>query len=106
MALVGLVPEADADGLRRLTDRFRQENPSGIVVLGSVTDERPLIVAAVSQDLVSRGLHAGEVVKAAAQAMGGGGGGKPTLAQAGGKDASRLPEALEVARGWIHAHLT
>ena len=104
--LAGIIPEADADTLRRLGDRFRQDHPSGVVVLGSVADERPLVVAAVSQDLVGRGVHAGEVVKAAAQVMGGGGGGKPTMAQAGGKDASRLPEALEVARNWVRSHLT
>jgi alanyl-tRNA synthetase len=103
--LVGDVPGADADALRRLTDRFRREHPSGVIVLGSAIDDRPLVVAAVSQDLVARGLHAGEVVKAAAQAIGGGGGGKPTLAQAGGKDASRLHEALDLARNWVRSHL-
>jgi alanyl-tRNA synthetase len=103
--LAGVIPEADADSLRRLTDRFRQDHPSGVIVLGAVENGRPLIIAAVSQDLIGRGLHAGEIVRAAAQAVGGGGGGKPMLAQAGGKDASRLPEALSIAREWVRSHV-
>jgi alanyl-tRNA synthetase len=103
--LAGVIPDADADSLRRLADRFRQDHPSGVLVLASAEGMRPLLVAAVSQDLVNRGLHAGEIVKAAAEAVGGGGGGKPTLAQAGGKDASRLPEALDLAREWVRSHV-
>ncbi len=103
--LTGIIPEADADMLRHLTDRFRQEHPSGVVVLGSAIGNRPILVAAVSKDLVSRGLHAGELVKSAAQLVDGSGGGRPTLAQAGGRDASRLPLALDHAREWIRAHL-
>jgi alanyl-tRNA synthetase len=102
--LGGIIPEADADSLRRLADRFREDHPSGVLVLASSEAKRPLLVAAVSQDLVDRGLHAGEIVKAAAGAVGGGGGGKPTLAQAGGKDISRLPEALDLAREWVRSH--
>ncbi len=103
--LVGEIPEADADLLRRLIDRFRQQHPSGVVVLGSALEGRPLLVAAVSQDLVGRGLHAGELVKSAAQVVGGSGGGRPTLAQAGGRDASRLSLALDHALEWVGAHL-
>jgi alanyl-tRNA synthetase len=55
---------------------------------------KPMIIATVTQDLTSRGLHAGKLVKEVAQVVGGGGGGKPTMAQAGGKDPSRLEEAL------------
>ena len=86
---------ADADTLRLMTDRFRQKYPSGVVVLASVVDGKPVLIAAVTDDLVKRGLHAGDLVKRAAQVVGGGGGGKPTLAQAGGKDPSKLAEALD-----------
>lgn len=65
------------------------------MVLGSVVDERPLLIAAVTEDLTRKGLHAGELVKVVAQTIGGSGGGRPTLAQAGGKDASRLNEAID-----------
>ncbi len=103
--LSGLIPDADADTLRGLTDRFRREHPSGVILLGSVHGGKPVIIAAVSQDWVEQGLHAGEMVKAVAQKVGGSGGGKPTLAQAGGKDPGQLPAALEMVDGWITSHL-
>jgi len=56
-------------------------------------------------DLVERGLHAGQLVKAVAQVVGGGGGGKPTLAQAGGKDVSKVGEALQIVLGLVAEHL-
>jgi alanyl-tRNA synthetase len=96
---------ADADTLRQMADRFRQRHPSGVAVLGSVSDGRPLLIAAVTEDLVQRGLHAGELVKFVAGPLGGGGGGKPTLAQAGGKDASRLAEVLAGVPGWVEERL-
>ncbi|MCJ7490866.1 MAG: DHHA1 domain-containing protein, partial [Dehalococcoidia bacterium] len=71
---------------------------SGVIVLGTVVDGRPSLLAMVTPDLTSRGLNAGELVKRAAQVTGGGGGGRPEMAQAGGRDASRLDEALRVAK--------
>jgi alanyl-tRNA synthetase len=103
--LAAQIPGADADVLRQLADRFREQHPSGVVVLGSDHEGRPLIVAAVTKDLVARGLHAGELAKAAAERVGGGGGGKPTLAQAGGVDADRLPDALALVPEWVADHL-
>jgi alanyl-tRNA synthetase len=104
--LSGSIAEADADTLRNLIDRFRAEHPTGVIVLGSVHGGRPLIIAGVSSDLVKRGLHAGTLVKAIAAEIGGSGGGKPTLAQAGGKDPSRLAEALEQVPAWVQSHLS
>jgi alanyl-tRNA synthetase len=92
--LVGAVKNVDADTLREMTDWFRARVPSGVVVLGSVFENRPNFVAAVTEDLVKRGLDAGKIVKAVARVVGGGGGGKPSLAQAGGKDPTRVNEAL------------
>jgi len=103
--LTGNIPNADVDLLRRMTDRFHERHPSGVVVLASVSEKRPLIVAAVSKDLVARGLHAGELVKAVAKVVGGGGGGKPTMAQAGGRNPDKLPEALAVVPEWVKTHL-
>jgi len=103
--VAGLIPEVGADELRRLVDRFRAAHPSGVVVLASAPDDQPIIVAAVTQDLVERGLHAGELVKSIAQQVGGGGGGRPTLAQAGGTDPTHLPQALALVPGWVEAHL-
>jgi alanyl-tRNA synthetase len=92
--LTALLSHADADTLRQMTDRFRQQYPSGVVVLGSALEGKPTLIAAVTDDLVKRGVKAGDLVKEIAQKIGGSGGGRPTLAQAGGKDADRLPEAL------------
>jgi alanyl-tRNA synthetase len=99
------LPGADANTLRQMTDRFRQRYKSGAVLLASVYDGRPLLVASLSNDLVKRGLHAGELVKFAAQPLGGSGGGRPNLAQAGGKDPSHLNEALKNAETWFQDHL-
>ncbi len=105
--LAAQLPNADAETLRQMTDRFRDRYTSGVVVLGSVFEGRPMVIAAVTEDLVKRGLHAGEIVKTVAQMIGGGGGGRPTLAQAGGKDAEKLPEALgrvpEIVKGKLKA---
>lgn len=86
---------ADIESMRQMTDIFRQKNPSGIVVIGSVVNEKPMIICAVTEDLVKRGLNAGELARHAAVIVGGSGGGRPVLAQAGGKDGARLPEALD-----------
>jgi alanyl-tRNA synthetase len=103
--LVGRVPNVSSDVLRKLTDRFRADHSSGVAVLASAPDDRPVIVASISKDLVTRGLHAGELVKAVAKIVGGEGGGKPTLAEAGGRDASKLSEALDIVSGWVEKNL-
>jgi alanyl-tRNA synthetase len=100
----GLVAQVDGvtvANLREMADWFRNKVRSGVMVLGSVADDRPQLVAAVTDDLTKKGLHAGNLIKTVAAVVGGGGGGRPNMAQAGGKDASKLPEALETARQWI-----
>ena len=84
----------DAQSLREMGDRLRDKLGSGVVVLGSMFNGRPGLLAMVTPDLVERGLDAGAIVNEAARVMGGGGGGQPRLAQAGGKDASKLDDAL------------
>jgi alanyl-tRNA synthetase len=104
--LTATLSEADADTLRLMIDRFRQRYPgNSVAVLASVQGGRPTLIAAVSEDLLKRGVTAGELVKFVAAPLGGSGGGKPTLAQAGGKDATRLPQALESVVGWIQEKL-
>ncbi len=104
--LAANLPHADSDTLRQLTDRFRQRHPeNGVAVLASVIDGRPLVIAAVTEDLTQRGLHAGELVKHVAKPLGGSGGGRPTLAQAGGKDAAKLDEALASVADWVAQNL-
>jgi alanyl-tRNA synthetase len=94
MLLASRVQADNADLLRDMTDWFREQHPSGVAVLGAVIADRPALVVAVTPDLTKRGLDAGKLIREIARAVGGGGGGRPTLAQAGGKDASKLDEAL------------
>jgi len=92
--LAAQVDGLDDDALRDLADRLRTQIGSGVVVLGTTRDDRVVLLAAVTKDL-TRKFHAGNIIKKIAPIVGGGGGGKPDLAQAGGKDAAKLPQALE-----------
>jgi alanyl-tRNA synthetase len=80
--------------LREMTDWFRDQLGSAVIVLGTVLGERPALIAAVTPDLVKRGVDAARLVDGVARVVGGRGGGRPTLAQAGGRDRSRLDDAL------------
>jgi alanyl-tRNA synthetase len=92
--LAARVDAPDAQRLREMGDWLRDKLGSGVVVLGSVLNEKPQLLVVVTPDLVKRGYHAGNLVKALAQIVGGGGGGRPDMAQAGGRDLSKLDEAL------------
>lgn len=95
--LAGQAAAPDMDSLRGMVDLLRDKIESGVIILGSAAGDRVNLVAAVTKDLLGRGLHAGKLVKEVAAVVGGGGGGRPEMAQAGGKDPSRLNEALEKA---------
>jgi len=99
--LAAEVEVADEGTMREMTDWFRDKLGSGVVVLGASIDRRPRLVAAVTPDLVERGLHAGLMIQAVSKVVDGGGGGRPTMAQAGGRDLSRLPEALGKVSEWV-----
>lgn len=97
--IVAEAPTADANLMRQLIDQIRQKVALSAILLASVEgDDKVTLVAGISKELQSRGGHAGNWIKPVAQALGGGGGGRPDLAQAGGKEPGRLPDALEVAR--------
>jgi alanyl-tRNA synthetase len=96
----------DAKLLLGLSDQLRQKLGLSAVVLGAAIDDRVQLVANFAPEAVERGLNAGDVVRTAAQVAGGGGGGRPTLAQAGGKDPAKLPEALAAARLEIEKQLS
>ena len=95
------------EALRDIADALKTKLGSGIIVLGSVKDNKVCLVTAVTSDLVSKGLHAGMIIKEIAQITGGSGGGRPDMAQAGGKDVSKLAQALkqvpEIIRKGINA---
>jgi len=93
-----VVEAPDAKALLELSDRVKQTLGDSAVVLGTEVEGRVHLVANFSDSAVSRGLKAGDVVRVAAQVAGGGGGGRDTMAQAGGRDPEKLPEAVAAAR--------
>ena len=95
--LVQKVSAGDVEALRSLGDQMR-DKVGGVVVLADVIDSGKInILAMATKDAVAKGIHAGQIVKEVAKVCGGGGGGRPDMAQAGGKDASKLDEALKTA---------
>ncbi len=99
------VPGGNMDILREMSDWLRDKLGSAVVVLATAVDGKPQMIAAVTEDVVSRGVRAGDLVKTIARTVGGSGGGRPTLAQAGGKDMSRLDEALGQVAGLVRETL-
>jgi len=104
--LTAIIPAANAETLRK----FGRSIPASatrpaLVVLGTVVEDRPSFIAAVTPDLITRGIKAGDLVKRVAAVVGGSGGGKPELAQAGGKDASKLAEALDQVPAYLRENL-
>ena len=86
-----------------LSDAVRQRLGDAAVVLGTAVDGKGHLVANFAEKAVQQGLKAGAVIRTAAQAGGGGGGGRDTMAQAGGVDPGKLPEALAAARAQIES---
>jgi alanyl-tRNA synthetase len=100
--VVAEVPEASPGTMRQWIDQLRRKAAPVAVLLASRQDEgKVMLIAGLSRDLVEKGLDAVQWVRAAADRVQGGGGGRPDMAQAGGKDAQKLPEALDAARAKI-----
>lgn len=96
--LVAEMAGVDADALKTAAERLLQKLGEGAVILGSVPEaDKVSLVAALSPKLNQRGLQAGKLIGEIAKLCGGGGGGRPNLAQAGGRNPEKLPEALELA---------
>ncbi|MBW4674488.1 MAG: alanine--tRNA ligase [Desmonostoc geniculatum HA4340-LM1] len=104
--IVAQLEDVDAESLKTAAERLLQKIGNGAVVLGSVPEAGKVsIVAAFSPEVNKKGLQAGKFVGAIAKICGGGGGGRPNLAQAGGRDASKLPEALAQAQSELKSAL-
>ena len=96
VSVITAVAQADSmDNLRDLADSVLDKVGSGVVLLGMAHDDKVNFVCKVAKADVKRGLHAGKIIKAAAQAAGGNGGGRPDMAQAGGKEPEKLADALK-----------
>jgi len=105
--LAEVVAVDNAKALPDIADRLKNAlGEQAAVVLGADTGGKASLIVSVAPALVERGVKAGEIVKVAAQAVGGGGGGRDTMAQAGGRDPSKLGDALQAARDAIQSALT
>ena len=103
--LIAATQSQDANSLRQNAERLKDKLGSAVVVLGAIIEDRVALVCFASKDLVARGIHAGKIIGVAAQTAGGGGGGRPDMAQAGGKDITKLSEALAAAKEMVEKTL-
>jgi len=104
--VTGTIEAGDMDTFRSTADRLREGlKHQGVGVIGAALGGKASLIAVVTDDLISRGVHAGSIVSDVARFVGGGGGGKPHLAQAGGKDPEKIPDALshvpDIVRGMV-----
>jgi alanyl-tRNA synthetase len=99
--LAARVPALTMPILREMGDILRDRLSSAVIVLATVYHSKPGFLAMVTPDLVARGVHAGDIINRVAKVAGGGGGGKAGMAQAGGKDASKVDEALKLAKSIV-----
>jgi alanyl-tRNA synthetase len=105
--IVTFAPEgANREALRSFADQIRQKAKSAAVLLATVEDGKVALTAAVTKDLIERGVKAGDCIKVAAKIVGGGGGGRPDLAEAGGKLLDKIPEALLVGAAYYRERLS
>jgi alanyl-tRNA synthetase len=100
------VPGVEANLMRQLIDQVRgKASPSAVLLASRQDEDKVTLVAGISKDLQARKLSAGDWIRPVAAAVGGGGGGRPDMAQAGGKEPARLPEALQIAKDTIRQML-
>jgi len=99
--LAAKVPSLTMPILRETGDILRDRLKSAIVVLATVYNGKPNFLAMVTPDLIAKGFHAGDIINQVAKVTGGGGGGKAAMAQAGGRDAAKIDEALKVVHKLI-----
>ena len=90
------VEAGDPKTLRDIADRIKDQLHSGVIIVGGASEEKAFLVVVVTKDLTPS-LHAGKIIEAVAQGIGGSGGGRPDMAQAGGKEKDKLEETLKAA---------
>jgi len=96
------LPGADKDTLGKLADKFRHKYPeNGVCVIAAPSEGNIVVMAAVTQDLIKKGIKAGDLVGHISRQLGAGGGGAPHLAFGGGKDAAKLPDVLASVAAWV-----
>ena len=103
--LASAVDGVDMNGLRDLGDQLKEKLGEGVVVLASAKDGKVSLLAMATQGAMDKGAHAGNLIKAAAAIVGGGGGGRPNMAQAGGKNPDKIPEAIAKVADLVEGQL-
>ena len=103
--LAAKLDDVDMNGLRDLGDQLKEKLGDGVVILSSVKDGKVSLLAMATDAAMKAGAHAGNLVKALAKEVGGGGGGRPNMAQAGGKDPSKLDAAMAKAGELLEGQL-
>ncbi len=91
------VKDVDVNAMRNLSDDLKAKIVSGVVIIASDQGDKVSLIVSATDDAVKAGAHAGKIIKDAARLVGGGGGGRPNMAQAGGKNAAGIPDALTKA---------
>ena len=95
------VPGADAGKLRQMGDVLRDKDAAVVAVLASVNGDKVTFLAVCGKDAVKAGVKAGDIVKHVCTVCGGSGGGKPDSAMGGGKDVSKMDEALDSVKDFV-----
>ncbi|WP_069997710.1 alanine--tRNA ligase [Cellulosilyticum sp. I15G10I2] len=96
--LIAEISGLDMNALRNMGDTLKDKMQSGVVVLVSAVEDKVNLVVMATKDAVDRGVHCGNIISQAVKCVNGGGGGRPNMAQAGGKDPSKIKDALETAK--------
>ena len=99
------VADVDMNGLRNLGDQLKDKMGGGVVVLVSTTGDKANVIVMADDDAISKGAHAGNMIKEIAKLVGGGGGGRPNMAQAGGKNPAGADEAVAKAKEILEAQI-
>lgn len=99
------VADVDMNGLRNLGDQLKEKMGGGVVVIVSTTNDKANVIVMANNDAISKGAHAGNMIKEIAKCVGGGGGGRPNMAQAGGKNPAGADMAIEKAKEILESQL-
>ena len=104
--ITAVIPDADAGKLRQMGDTLRDKDSSVVAVLASSGDDKITFLAVCGKDAIAKGMKAGELVKLVCTACGGSGGGKPDSAMGGGKDATKLDNAMALVDDFVASKLS
>ena len=104
--ITATVPDADAAKLRQMGDTLRDKASDVVAVLSSVNADKITFLAVCGKDAIAKGMKAGELVKLVCTTCGGSGGGKPDSAMGGGKDATKVDDALALADNYVASKLS